>query len=520
MFFPLFVAPVAVTETASASVTPRDPTTGEVIPQVDSTGQPIVPRDETGQPLLETDVEGQIIVRPKGSEPPPRADSLLRSVGPGGVLGGDEEVLGATRYGGTGYRAQFAAVEGYNSNVIQTQDVAGGPATPHGSPFTGVDATAELYTWTSPTDTQVFRLQVRGQHYTPLNGYSVPDDGSANGAWNGSLTLSPRTSVSMLALATVTSVNSAEISDGPLFQVQPGGLERVYSLETARVALAHELTPRWRSVLGADVTASTTIRDAPTTTVGGQPFQHRGLDYVTPGVDASLFHDLTPADIVQLRVRYAPTYVAFLINSAATPPVYNGHATVEAGQTDVTWTHGYTEALRSTLRVGTYVSQAPPLDPDRRPILSPLAAAELIYLKRYWLATANVNYAYGSANPRLGFGPTAGAGFTVEGIPFPHGEGRNFSTILTGLGSRSVFQQAGALSRLSFAAASAEFRYSVNTWLGVLGGYDIRYVVFEGQGAFPSLLRHVVFLGLSGFFTTEKTLPTIQTFVSPVKPPG
>ena len=76
------------------------------------------------------------------------------------------------------------------------------------------------------------------------------------------------------------------------------------------------------------------------------------------------------------------------------------------------------------------------------------------------------------------------------------------------------------MTRLSFTAASAEFRYSVNTWLGLLGGYDVRYAVFEGQGALPSLLRHVVFLGLSGFFTTEKTLPTLQTFVSPVKPPG
>ena len=448
MFFAPFVAPVAVTETASASVQasvpPRDPTTGQLVPQVDSTGQPIVPRDETGQPILETDPEGQIIVHPAGSEPPPRADSLLRSVGPGGALPGDEDVLGGTRFGGTGYRAQFAVVEGYNSNVIQTQAVLGGPAIPHPSPFTGADVSAELYTWTSPTDEHVFRLQVRGQHYTPLDGYPEPDDGSANGSWHGSFTLSPRTSLSMLLLGTITSVNSAQISDGPLFQVNPGNLERVYTLETGRIALTHELSPRWRVVAGADATASTTVSDSPLTLTTGQLVQHRGLDYVQPGLDVSLFHDLSPADIVQLRARYAPTYVAFLVDESQTPPVYNGRAMVEAGQVDATWTHGFTESLRSTLRVGSYVAEAPPLDTDRRPILSPVAGAELLYVKQYWLATASATYSYGSANPRLGVGPTAGAGFTVEGSPFAHGEGKNFSTILTGLGSRSGFQEAGA----------------------------------------------------------------------------
>ena len=43
---------------------------------------------------------------------------------------------------------------------------------------------------------------------------------------------------------------------------------------------------------------------------------------------------------------------------------------------------------------------------------------------------------------------------------------------------------------------------------------------FEGADAFPSLMRHIVFFGVSGYWTTDRTVPSLETFVSPVNPPG
>jgi hypothetical protein len=93
--------------------------------------------------------------------------------------------------------------------------------------------------------------------------------------------------------------------------------------------------------------------------------------------------------------------------------------------------------------------------------------------------------------------------------------------VVIGLANRSVFEEApGALSRLSFVEGSAELRYGVNRWLGLVAGYDGRYAAFEGADLFPSLLRHVVFVGLSGYLASDRSLPTLDTFTSPIKPPG
>jgi hypothetical protein len=54
----------------------------------------------------------------------------------------------------------------------------------------------------------------------------------------------------------------------------------------------------------------------------------------------------------------------------------------------------------------------------------------------------------------------------------------------------------------------------------LLGGYQGRWIVFEGADDYPSLLRHVVFFGISGYLSNDRTLPTLETFSSPVTPPS
>jgi hypothetical protein len=498
----------------------RDETTDQPIPRRDETGQPIIPRDATGQIEQRHDETGQTIPDDEAAAPVP--DSLLRPQGMLGTLGlGGVEGATLTLPGGTDYRAQIALVEGYNSNVVQTQDVIGGPVKRHPSPFTGIDASGTLRTWSSPTDEHDLRLQLRGQHYTPLEHYSQPDDGSVNLAWAGQFTLAKRTILTGRALGTVSTLNSSRLSDGPLFQVDPTSLQRSYTLTVARLALIHEIAPRWRYVQGADVEFSTTLHDAPIAVAEGSPINHRGLDYVQPGIDSALFHDIDERNIVSGKVRYAPVYNAFLLDYSRNPPQPLGKATTHLGDIEASLTHAFSERLRSLTTLGTIVSGAPPLDPDRRPIVSPMVSEEIVYSKQYWFTTLNASYSYGTTNPRLGFGPAVGAGFTMEGTPFPSGALRHLDLIVNGILTRAAFRQGpSSLSRLSLVQSSAEIRYGLNTWLGLLGGYSVRYATFEGGDTFPSLLRHIVFLGLSGYWATDRTVPSLQTFVSPVTPPG
>jgi hypothetical protein len=523
----LFVAPLAPVAVADATAetapapAPRDPTTGQLLPQTDATGQPLSRRDATGQPLVQKDETGQVLPTPEDEETPiQRPDSLIRQLN--GAFGAEErERLRDALVGGHDWRAQFAVVEGYNTNVFQTQNVLNGPGIPHPSAFTGADAGIEWLTWTSPHDQQTFRFQVRGQHYEPLNGDQISDDGSLIGSFSGQFMLSQRTYVIGSVMGTVTSSNSAQVSDGPLFLVDPTSLQRTYTLESARVGIVHELSPRWRVRAGADVELSTTLHDLPIRIDATHEIDHHGLDYVSPGVDLGVFHDFGEADVGTALVRYEPTYIAFLINPSATPPAYNGYTTVEVGEATVGWIHGFSERLRSWATAGLTIASAPPLGTDTRPIESPVFGEELSYSSKEWLTVLGLSYSYGSPNPRLGFGPGVGATFTMQGRPYPHGDWRKLSVLGTLSAGRSVFLETDTtLSRLTYLGDSFEIRYGVNKWLGILGGYSGRWVVFEGASSYPSLLRHVVFLGLSGYFSSDQSLPTIDTFSSPITPPS
>ncbi len=420
------------------------------------------------------------------------------------------------RPGGVDYGAQLAIVSGYNSNVVQTQDVLNGPVRHHPSPFTGLDMELTMRLWSSALDPHEFRVQVRGQHYTPLDGYKEPDDGAVVGSYTGQLTLSPRDVLVSRLLTTVATLNSSRLSDGPLFLVEPASLQRTFTLTNARSQLTHELSSRWRYIQGVDVAIGTTIRDAPID-AGGRFINHHGLDFIQPGVDAQLSHDLTDSDVASFRLRYEQSRNYFLLDFTRQPAELVGSATTYVGEANLALTHSFSDSLRWLNDAGFAVATAPPLDPDRRKIFSPLVVTELLLTKQYWVFNVNASYTYGSASPRLGFGPQAQTSTSLSGYPFPHTRGlRELAVLVTATANRSAFRAATALARISYVAASAEGRYAVNRWLGILFGYNYRHVVFEGEQAQPTLSRHVIFLGLSGYWNTDRTLPTLTTFEAPL----
>jgi hypothetical protein len=432
------------------------------------------------------------------------------------------------RPGGFDYGFQGAIVEGYNDNVVQTQDVTDGPVTRHPSPFIGIDVEGMMRLWSGPFDPHEFRLQLRAQHYTPLDKFDEPDDGSAILSYTGQFTLTKKDVLVNRFITTASTLNGSRLSDGPVLTVEPSAspaagatplsqLQRSFTLTNARSALTHEISPRLRYTHGVDLVVGTTIRDAPIQQ-GNELVFHHGLDFVQPGTDGQLFYDLSDSDIASARLRYELTYTAFLIDFSQPAPVATGTtATTHIGEATLGLTHSFSDSLRWLNSAGIALATSPPLDPDTRPILSPVATTELLLTKQYWLANVNASYSYGSASPRLGFGPTAASSAGLQGYPFPHTPGwRNLAVLLAGTVNRSVFRTTDALSRITYVLASADLRYALNRWLGLIGGYSYRYVFFEGAQQLPTLYRNVFFLGVTGYWNTDRSLPLITTFSAPI----
>ena len=165
------------------------------------------------------------------------------------------------------------------------------------------------------------------------------------------------------------------------------------------------------------------------------------------------------------------------------------------------------------------MAEAPPADPNGAPIISPTGELLISYSRDYWLAQIDATYSYGSTSPTLGFGPGEGVAVNIRGIPYPHKAWNNLAVLISGLADHGQFlQPGGTQSTLVFAAANVEARYSLNTWLGLVAGYNFHYASFGGVGADPPLTRNTVFAGVSGYFSNDKSLPTVETFSSPVAP--
>jgi hypothetical protein len=518
MFVPLFVAPSAVTNVAPAqadpsATTPRDPTTGQPIPLVDETGQPFVPKDDTGQTIVPKDDTGQILPLPPGTPVPLALDTLL----PTRVMGEDLDPATTAlrlRGAGTAYRLHVELIEGYNSNVVQTI----GPTTPHPALFTGLDVGVDLLTATS-TDLQVFRLVARGQYYTSLNGYPEPSDGTVTGSFTRTLTLSPRTFLAAVVLGTITSSNSALIADGPVLVPNPSSLTTVYAMGSARIGFSHELGPRWRLLGGVDTTFEEILSGPAYQISNGASISPDGLDDITPGADLTLAHDIDPYNIGMLMLRYQLVDIPTVVDYATSPPTASGAALDHSLLATLGWNHAFTEHLRTTISAGGTLTSAPPLDPDQSLVLSPTATLVVTYLRSYWNAILSASYAYGSLDPRLGFGPGEAAGFTLQGIPYPHEAWNRLSVLANGIFDHAEYVQGvGDVAKLTYAGASAELRYGLNDWLGLVVGYDLYYSRFDGAESYPPLLRNIGFLGVSGYFANDRSLPLLTTFVSPVAP--
>jgi hypothetical protein len=428
-------------------------------------------------------------------------------------------------------------VAGYNSNVIQTTPVINGPVERHPALYNAVEGRVELEFWGKGEEPQQLSLQVLGQQYYKLDDVSLPQDGSVLGLYGGTFAIGRQTRLGVRAFSSVQTLNSSRQQDGVLFQVDPANLQRTFTLSNLTLQLSQEITPTTRYVHVAGVTASTTLRDEPTLLNDGSRLFHRGLDYLQFNTSGTVLHDFGQKVRGFADVEYEGLYNNFFLDFTRVVPVRRGDFSVHVGRANTGATYFASDALSLTGRVGVSLATPPPIsvpavpDPnapagldadDRSAIFSPQGGAELLYQKPTFDAQLSTSYTFGSANPRIGYGRTFAVDGHIGGVPFPSDRTfRNFAVLFTASVNRAILRPNNdGDGKLTFVGMTALVRYKVTNWLGLLGGYSNRYVNFSGTLAAPDLMRHQVFFGVSGYFTTDTTEPPPLSVFAPPRPTG
>lgn len=431
-------------------------------------------------------------------------------------------------------------VGGYNSNVIQTSEVLGGPITKRAALYNAIEGRVELDFWGRGEEPQSLSLQVLGQQYYKLDdGPALPQDGSILALYGGGFALGRSTRLGIRAFSSIQTLNSTRQQDGVLFQVDPANLQRTFTLSNLTFQLQHEITPTTRYVHILGATTSTTLRDEPSLLADGSRLFHRGIDYVQFNTIGAVIHDFGTKVRGFFDVEYEGIYNNFFLDFTRQVPVRRGDFSQHIVRSNLGATYIFSDALSATGRVGgaigTLPSRSLPLPPpdptadpnaldpnSRSAIVTPQGTAEILYQKPTFNAELIAGYTFGSANPRIGFGRTVQVDAVIGGVPFPsHKILRNVAVLVTGSANRAILRPSNdGEAFLTFIGATALVRYKVTNWLGALGGYSNRYVNFSGVLAAPDLIRHQVFFGLSGYFTTDTTEPPPLSVFAPPRPTG
>jgi hypothetical protein len=263
-----------------------------------------------------------------------------------------------------------------------------------------------------------------------------------------------------------------------------------------------------------------TVSQPATLRPNGQSLEHRGVDYVMPYTETDVFKDLRERSTIDAMLLFQYSYNLYVLDLTQNPPVNIGPDKMAFLTGLFGYTYRWSPELMTGIRVGGVIGSPPPRDPDQRTVISPAATAELGYTKGEWSLLATTAYTYGTVNPRLGAGPSASAGLVIAGTPSRVGNWKNFSLLVNAQGSHSsLLTGVGQSTMMDTGAADAQFRYAVNNWLGLLGGYQIRYARYQTVDYVPPFAQHIVFFGVSGYWSTDRNIPVLTQFAAPIAPP-
>ena len=242
-----------------------------------------------------------------------------------------------------------------------------------------------------------------------------------------------------------------------------------------------------------------------------------------PYVEADLNKDLSPRAAIDGMMLYQYAYELYVLDLTQNPPRNIGP---DKEAFPRSWPDGPTIGRRSFRRCFAPAACSLPrrhATSTSAPYSGPAALAELYYTRPFFDLIVSGGYTWGTVNPRLGEGPEANASFLAMGVPRHIGVWKESGLDRARADLVLDTRHWGLVSRRSSAlvAVGGEVRYGVNRWLGILGGYDLRYATFDTPGTFnPPFLQQIIFFGLSGYFTNDRIVLPLTTFSAPVEPPA
>lgn len=417
-----------------------------------------------------------------------------------------------------------AVTQGLNDNVVQTNE-ADGTVSRNAAFFTGALGTFTIYNAGATGDGYILRLRGRAQAYEPIGDFDQSPDGTGEVSWSAAKGLSRFVSLRTTLTTTISRVSSARVTgQSLLFQLDPAAFNSTFAVANANVALIEELGKKTRLVESAGLTTTATVAAAPFQLADGLELERQGIDGMQPQGGVSVYRDLSERDTVNAGVLYTYTYSPYALDIRSTPPRLAGPQRIHQVIPSVGYLHALSEHWTSVSQLGVSFTTPPTFADDRSAILFPTASQDLRYTAQDLSMVAQANVTYGSVVPRLGQGPSAGAVFLAFGNPFHDVALKRLMFVSRGQATYSSLRASTDASNQIIAVGGAiQARYALNSWLGVLGAYDLLFadVSTDVPGAVPppAYIRQVFFVGLSGYFSSNTTLLTpIQVMETPFQP--
>lgn len=405
----------------------------------------------------------------------------------------------------TDVTARAAVYEGYNDNVVELPPAPGAKAERRGSPFTGLELELTRAV-TGKRSAGSLSLGVRGQHYTPLDGRSVGgDDGALSLRFSGGWDAGRQDHLIGAQSFLLAGQNATRLSDLPLTYTDASIGRRTFLLSTTSFGYHRELGER-------DQVTSTLVNDVMDVVDDGTPLgASHGIGLVAPRIENAYRRELGPNDAGTIRVTlgYSNTPNALLDASGRV-------GATQSWQTSpvLAWSHALSETWRSELTFGVSLASAKSATFSST-FVAPTASGQLSYASERQFAYLSYGLGLSAMSPSLGLGTSHSVGAQWGGPLGSTGAGRKTLLALTASASRTSTPVGADTSLVLLSGGvGVAIRYALSTWLGLLAGYEARYVGLtqtSSEAPGTMLHRNLVYVGLSGSFSSNPGELAIDT---------
>jgi hypothetical protein len=402
---------------------------------------------------------------------------------------------------------QLTLVGGWDSTPIP----GGSPSA--GAAFTGVEAYGNLRVRERGEDSHEAKVIGRAFVYPGL-----PEAGAnarASLLWTSRVRIHARARFTFSLASSIGATRDARGTDGTPTPYDAISSQRTDGTTRATLGFVHELTPslRFSETIGFGLGATISER-----LVGTGLARSPGLDFLTTDVGGALSHRVSARSTWEYSLRFDRARLLDVID--ATGATLQPAGSLDLASAAAAVRFGYLVGVTTTAwasvgaTLATTMPSAPSPDAASGVSAVPTLAIGLSHRTEASTFGAQTGFEYSLVDPRLG--PGAGASVRVSWLGQPIRSVRGLEIMLTADGSRTAIlggpNEGGAFVSFN---GSAQLRGALSSWLGVVGGAELRYSRLDGGSVFS---REVVFLGLSSAWWSDVRSPSLATLTAPAQP--